>query len=80
MRSVVDRNVVMRRIPELCVIGVLLACGDDDDDDEEEEDKAGRRGAMRGTTYLAGGGSRKLAALKVPRQNPIVLLVKIRDD
>jgi hypothetical protein len=55
---------------------VLLAYGDDDD----EEDKVGRGSAVRGTTYLAGGKSRKLAALKVPRQSPIVVLVKIRDD
>jgi len=76
MRSV-DRNVVMRRIPVLCVVGVLVAC--DDDDDEEEEDKAGGGIAVRGTTYLA-GGNRKLAALKVPRQSPIVVLVKMCDD
>jgi hypothetical protein len=56
---------------------MLLACGGGDDYDEEH--KAGRGGAVRGTTYLA-GGSRKLAALKVPRQSPMVVLVKIRDD
>jgi len=56
---------------------VLLAYGDDD---EEEEDKAGRGDALRGTTYLAGGRSRTLAALRVPRQNPVVILVRICDD
>jgi hypothetical protein len=40
----------------------------------------GRGGAVRGTTYLAGGRSRILAARKVPRQSPIVVLVKICDD
>jgi hypothetical protein len=42
----VDRNVVVRRIPELCVTGVLLACDDDDEEEEEDEvvDKAGKRG------------------------------------